>query len=307
MIGQYLQERRKTPLGAIVCFLLAALLIGLSLTIHEREWAILSLLPALCGAALLIGRPAPFQAELTSTELVILPSGEGIPYRDVIRVSFIPARGSRDSGMILLFHPNGTVRIPESVGVSGVELYTFLSNLTQQSTIQVIHPSIRPFCQDQFTTFGSDRVWTHTARLLPSEYRPNSSRYLWFGVLLTGLSWIAIAFPMREQGWMIAGVCLAFFSPLVAIISRSFRSTRVDGRLSDSSLVVSPVGIALAQGDLIGQMRWSELRDVRDRPGIFNRAAISLHVEGATVDILDIYDTPLVEIRRQIEHYWNAG
>jgi hypothetical protein len=72
-------------------------------------------------------------------------------------------------------------------------------------------------------------------------------------------------------------------------------------------LVISPIGIALAQGELIGEMRWSELRNVRQRNNFLNRAVIDLHVEGAKVEILDVYDTPLVEIRRQIEQYWRAG
>jgi hypothetical protein len=76
----------------------------------------------------------------------------------------------------------------------------------------------------------------------------------------------------------------------------------------ESSLVVSPAGLALAQGDLKGELRWKELRKVKLRErGTTGQRRIEMRVEGAQIDIMDLYDSPISEIHRQIMHYWEAG
>ena len=79
-----------------------------------------------------------------------------------------------------------------------------------------------------------------------------------------------------------------------------------------SSLVLSPVGLALVQGDLQGELRWEQLRDVQlvSKPRFFQmgqenvRTGIWLRVEGAQIVIADIYDRPLPIIFERIKAYW---
>jgi hypothetical protein len=66
-----------------------------------------------------------------------------------------------------------------------------------------------------------------------------------------------------------------------------------------SSLVLSPLGIALRQGDLKGELKWEEVRAVkfpRNRP-------LSVQLAGATIPIYDIYDRPLNEIHARLREY----
>ncbi len=76
----------------------------------------------------------------------------------------------------------------------------------------------------------------------------------------------------------------------------------------EASLVIGPAGLALSQGDLTGELRWKELRDVKfkDKAATGQRR-IELRVEGAQINIMDLYDSPMNEIHRQITQYWNAG
>jgi hypothetical protein len=68
------------------------------------------------------------------------------------------------------------------------------------------------------------------------------------------------------------------------------------------------MGLALAQGDLVGELRWAELRSVKLRNSSAPRhRRIELSVEGAQIHIRDIYDGPLAEIHQQIDDYWRAG
>jgi hypothetical protein len=75
------------------------------------------------------------------------------------------------------------------------------------------------------------------------------------------------------------------------------------------------MGLALIQGDLRGELRWDELRDIRFRPGGGSISSVSgegnlrgihLIVEGATIVIVDLYDRPLSLIYQQLRGYWSG-
>jgi len=70
--------------------------------------------------------------------------------------------------------------------------------------------------------------------------------------------------------------------------------------------VISPVGIAMIQGEMKGKLRWDEIRKVvppRTAKGVQVQAAmqgLQLHVDGSTIVVLDIYNVPLSEIEQRI-------
>jgi hypothetical protein len=107
------------------------------------------------------------------------------------------------------------------------------------------------------------------------------------------------------------------------------RSTRIDDRVGflgqrhvnsgirrrdQASLVISPSGLAMPQGDMKGRMYWGELRDSRLSRGIESfrfggasgPAGIHLIVEGAEILVADIYDRPLPLIYGRIRRYWQV-
>ena len=77
----------------------------------------------------------------------------------------------------------------------------------------------------------------------------------------------------------------------------------------DSCLVIGPAGIALTQGDLFGELRWAEVRTAKLvlPSSQSRRRRIRLQVEGAHVEVLDLYNGPLDEIFNRIDQYWRAG
>jgi hypothetical protein len=78
--------------------------------------------------------------------------------------------------------------------------------------------------------------------------------------------------------------------------------------------VICPDGLALVQGDLTGELRWDEVRDVKmptARAGLQMSSgipgpAIVLKVAGAAIPILDVYDRPLPVIHQLLSHYWKG-
>jgi hypothetical protein len=78
----------------------------------------------------------------------------------------------------------------------------------------------------------------------------------------------------------------------------------------ESGLVICPEGLALVRGDMRGELRWDELRDVcyRQKPGFFSPGSqlkgIHLVVAGATITIADLYDRPLDVIHERLLAGW---
>jgi len=91
-----------------------------------------------------------------------------------------------------------------------------------------------------------------------------------------------------------------------------------EGRIRNwhqASLVICPVGLAMVQGDMEGELRWNEVLNVelRSRAQGFHltsettRPGIVLSVEGARIVIADIYDRPLQDVYENILHYWREA
>jgi hypothetical protein len=115
-------------------------------------------------------------------------------------------------------------------------------------------------------------------------------------------------------GWLPVGILLAAFGGIFSLVFwRLGTATRV--RIKNwrkASLVISPVGLAMVQGDVQGELRWNEVQNVRLRgraKGIHvtsetTMPGIVLSVEGAKILIADIYDRPLAAIYENILKYW---
>ena len=81
--------------------------------------------------------------------------------------------------------------------------------------------------------------------------------------------------------------------------------------------MITPVGIALRQGDVGGKLRWDELKDLKLEGSVGTGSfalsshsnvllGIQLEVEGATIVIVDIYARPLAVIHAALRNYWRG-
>jgi hypothetical protein len=123
--------------------------------------------------------------------------------------------------------------------------------------------------------------------------------------------------PVRDDSgyaWVGGGFAVLFVGLICVIgFSKASGSGRVAG-WQNSCLIVSPGGIALAQGPLKGKMRWDELRAIehpaKPRFGLSTaggaKKGIGLLVEGAYLIIADYYDRPLALIYEHLKTYWGG-
>jgi hypothetical protein len=341
MIGQILQERRPFPTFAVICLIMAALCLAGGFADRDSTWTVIAILPAMVGGMVLLGRPRPFHAELTDHEFVVHSGGMSMQFREITRLSFVGSGRHPDSGFVDVFCGTSVVRVPERTLPSPVEFYRFFASRLAIPVSASLHDSVAGYFQAQTQTFGIERVWAHVARQVVQGKRSRTGAFASLGMLLAAAAWCVAGAVLNRPEWFFAAFFLVLaslfvwlltggrksgpFTPgsdipvlilalllgpfwfLVFAVNRASVDRRAK-RFSNSGLAISPAGLALAQADIIGHLRWAELKKIRLATGsLFSRPTLNLYVEGAVIQILDIYDSPISTIHEQIDQYWKAG
>jgi hypothetical protein len=174
-----------------------------------------------------------------------------------------------------------------------------------------MHPALVDYWTGQSRTFGDDRVWVCRARDLPQVMRNSTSVLVVAGIVA---AFAIIALGSARHSAVLAGLggfflVVVLLGSLVRLIvaQRAAAYTGLDN-WRDSSLVIGPAGLGLAQGDLVGELRWVEVQGVRLRNSKAARdCVVELAVDGAQIRIADIYQSSLEEIYQRIVEYWGQG
>jgi len=324
MIGQTIEAKLSFRWPAALFLVLAATFAGFGAATRNPHLLIAALLPAMIALALWHRRQRPFNAVITETTLEIHEPRLSIPYQ-TLRWVFAEKR-PRDTAnahkrrySIWVVHDDGAVRIPARLNVPSEEVYRFLIGQLPPGDSRAVNPLLTDYARRNEEAFGAERVFSYRARggrSMPATRL--TARAVCLATLVTGVAWLAIGFAVRGDymGWVAGGTVAAFFGGLLYL---SFRLGPVTGPVGirnwhQASLVLSPVGLAMVQGDVQGELRWDEVRGVKlqtagrsfsySRDGYGYGAGIWLTVEGAKVFIADIYDRPLLTILDHIHAYW---
>jgi hypothetical protein len=330
MIGMEVTSR---PVGTgcvtALFFPFTALAVAAAVYTGSLHWGVFALLPLAIGITAILLHDPVVRFQITK---------EGLAFEspDPLFVRFDEIEGLTTQGSttgntfaMQLYYPGGVVRIPATLDVSSWELFKFLWEQMPDATSAEpsdVPQSLRGFLADQIEMFGREKVYVFRAR----RHAPVSS-HAWHvaysrAVILTGIMWIILGGvlvaiynkpPARDDSGF-AWVGCGFAALLIGCIcALGFSRASGSGRVSNwqgSCLIVSPGGIALAQGPLKGKMRWDELRAIelpaKPRFGLSTAGGatkgIGLLVEGAYLIIADYYDRPLALIHEYLKTYWGG-
>lgn len=320
MIGRIIESRRPFPWDAFAFVLVTLPVLLLALLARNYHVAVFAVLPLLIALALAARTPRSLSLELTATSIEVHDPQQSIPY-DSLESLIAPHRpGDPDESgpryyPIDVVHENGTLHIPALLNVSSDELFSFLLSTFPMSGSPHVNPVLRGYLDEQSGTFGPERVWSYRARSNLGKPAPGKGTGVCLAILLTGIVWVVVGIVVKADGWIATGILSVMFGGLFALLfwaqSGRSHSRRIKG-WEKAGLVISPVGMALIQGDLKGEMRWDELRDVKLKQATHSFQlghrpygwGILLSFEGAHVSIADIYDRPLNIIYKQICNYW---
>jgi hypothetical protein len=311
MIGERIESRRRFPFGAVFCFAVAAVFAGVAVAARNLHPAVFAVLPAAAGAGLLLGRGRPFRAEVTRDGLEIEEPPLVLAYEDIEAVH-MPGKPDQAHAPIQLFYDGGWVQIPQRVSVHSGELFRFLLDRLPRSGSRDLPPILARYCERQEARYGSDRVFSYRARPRRIVTQQRTAVAVCLAGALAGLAWVAAGAALGKEGvgWIVCGI---FMAVLFGIFALAFGFATAGPRIQNwrqSGLVISPEGLALVQGDMRGELRWDELRDIRFRtkPGFLATSpqlqGIHLVVAGATITIADLYDRPLDLIHERLLAGW---
>lgn len=295
---------------AIGFFLLAA-------GIGSVDPAIFGLLPLAIAIALAISRPPATAFEITEAGLAFEPDLL-IPYADIRGLTAASgAPTKRRSFPMQIYHPTGVVRVPAKLNVSSRDVFAFLlSRLPPLAPARsaAAPPMMRSFVQEHVDRFGAENVSIYRAREFPPATSAATRRAVAAGFVLTGIAWAAMgaALDRNDEPWLGVGIAVTVFASIFLFAFLTAGRARRSRNWQDSVLIVSPGGVALAQGPLKGQMKWHEVRQVEHPPvmrtgvhrTVDSRAGIGLLVDGAYILIADYYNRPSLMIYQQIRRHW---
>ncbi|MBI1914913.1 MAG: hypothetical protein HYS12_09285 [Planctomycetes bacterium] len=320
MIGRLIESRRPFPWGVLVFVLLGVALVVLAVLVRTYEVAVGACLPFLIALALGVRRERVLGFELTETAIEVHDPPQTIPYESLESLIALARPGDPDKKgprhyPIDVVHENGTLHIPARLDVSSDKVFSFLLSTFSESGSSHVSAALRGYRDEQTATFGPERVWSYRARSNLGTRAPGRGMAMSLGILLAGIVWVVAGIVIKQEGWIIAGIGVGLLGGLLILVDRSQPSRPHSRRIKGwqkACLVISPVGIALSQGDLKGEMRWDELRDMKLKtpPHTFQYGhhpfgwGILLSFEGAQISIADIYDRPLPIIYRQMRDYW---
>ncbi len=322
MIGQQIESRPRFPVGATLFFLVALALVvaGLLVPKGSVHYFVGAALPLFIALFLLLTREPAFAAEFTREGIEVHNPPTLIPYDSIEGLwgrgrSSDPDKPGPRSFQINVAHEEGVLRIPARLNVSSDDVYLFLYDQFPPEGSRGTIPLLAEHLEEQERTFGQERVWCYRGRHhvgIGTKY-PRAIAVCW-ALVAAAVVWIGAAIALKNEAWGGCGGLLLLFGLLflLAFVAEGRRGARPVKNAREAGLVISPVGLALVQGDLKGEMRWDELRDVqyRSRPASFSmdahtgRPGIILKFPGADIVIADIYDQPLRVIYERIRGYW---
>lgn len=323
MIGQTLTARRPFPLFALFFMLVALANVVVALGGDELRFLLFALPTALIALQLYRTRPGPFHATLTETAIVATEPAVTVPYDSIqgllagSRHADPYRRGSRRFS-IQIRNDTCVLEIPPCPNVPSDEVYRFIFRQVPTRGAEPVHPSLSGYLRDKQHTFGSQRVWQFGPRQRVCGVRiGHRQRAAAIALFLSSVVYVVfgIGAGRGNEGWLGGGVGMAVAAGILWLIgwerARRFNLIQKDGK---ASVVISPDGLALLQGELRGEMCWNELLDVKLGGGgaTFsfsseeNIVGILLKVAGANIVMFDAFDRPLTIIFQQICYYWRS-
>ena len=256
-----------------------------------------------------LGREKPLHLELTSEGLVLNDDPEVLPY-DRMRSILIPSRPNAYGQFpIEVNFDLQAITIPAAIEQSSDELLKFLKSRIPVRKIGWVNPSLRSWLDEQLALFGEEKVYCFSPRdkLFPKP-AGTVPKTLSRTMLLTAALWaVSTAY---SPVWVAPAVIMVIFGGLFFLISLAKRDvvSAQAPNWKESTLLVTPAGIALIQGKLKGKLRWDEVLSLKvsEAPRFSITPVtpgVTVQVAGSQIVIMDLYSEPLSEIYQVMRDY----
>ncbi len=312
MIGTRIESSPSLPLMSIFCFIGW---VGVCLTAILEKQINLAIagIPLFLAALLSFwNREQQLVFEIESQGLSFGDTGRLIEYDSIQTLNAVPSQSENEQFDIVVRHVEGTLTIPRSISHSSHSLLQFLKSRQPKKPVGFVHTALTEYLLDQQKLFGTDKVFLFSPRLMPSAtILGKVGRLIGLWILLTGILWAFAA--TFYTNWTVPGALSVLFGSIFFLASFATNDPvkRQIKNWRESSLIVTPSGIALIQGNLKGKLRWDEVLEVaqaKPKPFTIVRVlpGLRIQVKGSQITIADIYDESIDTIHDCIMAYFSG-
>jgi hypothetical protein len=282
-----------------------------------RDMAVWAVLPGALAVVALLRQRWRFWVAIDD-EGVTSSSGIRSSFADLQVVLARPAAGrsTRPFPIHAVFRDH-VLSIPARLDAPSQQVYEALAARVPRHSSSAIADVVREFRDEQVATFGADRVWHCRGRSHLGWFREGEAGLPFgLGLMLAGAVAVPLGLVLKRSdfgGW----ACLGLFSGLViTLVSLAARQGPKRRKSWDGNgIVVGPLGMAVAQADLLGQLDWDEIQQVkypaRRRRGFrlehgeeYGSTVLEIRVAGAVIQLFDVYDRALDVIHERIMANW---
>jgi hypothetical protein len=318
MIGERLESRRQPPWAALLLLSVGLGLVAAGFLMRMNAVATAAVLPlALAGAFWLLAQERPFAARFREDGLEIesARTPSFVPYSSIQNIKvggrFVdPAKFRKSSCALAVLHEGGVLRIPARLNYQSHEVLLILAERVPGGGGRDVNPVLAEYLKRQEHYFGPESVATFRAASRRYTGARRGYRACCSGLMAAGAVWSFLGLAgYSDTAWGFAGIlCVVFGGLFYAATFADATAAGPTKNWKNASLVIGHEGMAMVQGDIQGEVRWPELREIRwnEKPSSFKFATrsaipgILLGVKGANIVIADIYDRPLYVIYNRI-------
>ena len=315
-MGGELIAVRGRPVAAMVLATVGLVLLAVAWGTGESAWASWSSLPFLLAMACAMTPEPRFEGRLLADRIEVRrPLAASVPYSEIRWIAArrrALMRKDRPPRIRTIYvqHSMGLLAIPTRTDAFANEVLDSLAQRVGYRGGPYVAPALESYLRGQTELFGAERVYTYRARGLSL---PHGGKRLALCGLACWLAYAVISFTGTAKGdeRMLAGCWLIGGGILLGLLALA-HTGRMPSSLGSASLVISPQGFALSQADVMGELKWSEVRALAfGRSAVHSRSfqvrgpasALMVRVEGAEIAVFDCYDRPIEMIQRVLALY----
>lgn len=319
LVGQTIRERRGFMFGAALWTLLGMALVAIAAVTANVHVALAAVAPIAVALMLVLLRRRPFVCRIDKEALVFDRLKLTLP---VAAIEELIAGGSKKEAF-LICHADGFISVPVDLNMPWQAFREYLrDNLQPQLFTPRLPARLQKYFDRNVALFGAREMHVFWARDRLKRPPSRAGLAICAGLFISGLVWFVIGVNLVDQRrgfevWLGAGLAVMFSSlilaPLLLVLVRQ-RAPRLKN-WQRSALVIGPAGLALEQGELVGELRWEEVRKIanRSRGASFTfdsrgtQPCVRLDVAGASIMVFDLYHRPLFYIHDLIESFWHES
>ncbi|MFO0969700.1 MAG: hypothetical protein U0793_29425 [Gemmataceae bacterium] len=300
LAGQTAREQRGAPIFGWILISIVPLFVVASIVSKQSAWAVFTAFPLCTGAALVLTRRRPLEVRFDVHDLELNRGPGRLRYDEIAGVY---GSGGDKRFNIHLRYRGGFLTIPAAMDFPSATLFEWLRSVCPEDKTSRVPEDLRFFFESQRKIFGAREVRVFCPR--PVGAGPTSRGFVFFlGGVAAGLVWLVVGGALRSQPWMGIGGATMLLSALFGLLFwLSGRHSNIPAKDRERScLIVTPGGLAMIQGPLKGELRWSEVVDLKPA-----KKTLDIKVAGARIQVFDIYDEALASIHEAMQRFWLEG